>query len=145
MKVKDVMTKSVEFVLPDSGVQEAAGKMQALNVGPMPVCEGTKVVGMLTDRDIVVRVVAEGRDARTTKVRDVMTRDVVCCKDDADVKDVARLMKEHQIRHVIVLDGQQKLAGIVSLGDLAVDTKDDKMSGDVLEKVSNESMASVKR
>jgi CBS domain-containing protein len=145
MKVKDVMTKSVEFVLPDSGVQEAAGKMQALNVGPMPVCEGTKVVGMLTDRDIVVRVVAEGRDARTTKVRDVMTRDVVCCKDDADVKDVARLMKEHQIRRVIVLDGQQKLAGIVSLGDLAVDTKDDKMSGDVLEKVSNESMASVKR
>src|SRR3954470_1091609 len=109
MKVKDVMTKSVEFVLPDSGVQEAAAKMQALNVGPMPVCEGTKVVGMLTDRDIVVRLVAEGRDARRTKVRDVMTRDVVCCKDDADVKDVARLMKEHQIRRVIVLDGQQKL------------------------------------
>ena len=123
MKVKDVMTKLVEFVLPETTVQEAAGKMKAMNVGPMPVCVGAKVVGILTDRDIVVRVVAEGRDPRTTRVQDVMTNDVVCCSEDDDVKEAARLMKDHQIRRVIVLDQHQRLAGIVSLGDIAVDTQ----------------------
>ena len=146
MKVKDVMTKLVEFVRPETSVQEAAGKMKDLNVGPMPVCEGERVLGILTDRDIVVRGVAEGRDARTTRVQDVMTRDVVCCTEDDDVKDAARLMKEHQIRRIVVVTANKKLAGIVSLGDIAVDTRDDRMSGDVLEKVSHDdAMASVKR
>ena len=145
MKVKDVMTKLVEFVLPETAVQEAAGKMKAMNVGPMPVCVGAKVVGILTDRDIVVRVVAEGRDPRTTQVQQVMTKDVVCCSEDDDVKEAARLMKDHQIRRVIVLNQHQRLAGIVSLGDIAVDTQDDKLSGDVLEKVSHDALTPVKR
>ena len=145
MKVKDVMTKVVEFVRPETTVQEAAGKMKDLNVGPIPVCEGEKVLGILTDRDIVIRAVAEGRDTRTTRVKDVMTRDVVCCAEEDDVKDVARLMKDHQIRRIVVVNGSKGLAGIVSLGDLAVDTHDDKMSGDVLEKVSAEAMAPAKR
>ena len=145
MKVKEVMTKLVEFVRPETTVQEAAGKMKDLNVGPIPVCEGERVLGILTDRDIVVRAVAEGRDARTTRVQDVMTRDVVCCTEDDDVKDAARLMKEHQIRRVVVVTANKRLAGIVSLGDIAVDTHDDRMSGDVLEKVSNDSMAGAKR
>jgi CBS domain-containing protein len=146
MKVKDVMTKLVEFVRPETSVQEAAGKMKDLNVGPIPVCEGERVLGILTDRDIVVRAVAEGRDPRTTRVQDVMTRDVVCCTEDDDVKDAARLMKDHQIRRIVVVSANKKLAGIVSLGDIAVDTRDDRMSGDVLEKVSHDdAMASVKR
>jgi CBS domain-containing protein len=145
MKVKDVMTKLVEFVRPETTVQEAAGKMKDLNVGPIPVCEGERVLGILTDRDIVVRAVAEGRDARTTRVQDVMTRDVVCCTEDDDVKDAARLMKDHQIRRIVVITASKKLAGIVSLGDIAVDTHDDRMSGDVLEKVSHDALASVKR
>jgi CBS domain-containing protein len=145
MKVKDVMTKLVEFVRPETTVQEAAGKMKALNVGPIPVCEGDRVLGILTDRDIVVRAVAEGRDTRTTRVQDVMTRDVVCCNEDDDVKQAARLMKDHQIRRVVVVDAKKGLAGIVSLGDIAVDTHDDKLSGDVLEKVSDDSLTPVKR
>jgi CBS domain-containing protein len=145
MKVKEVMTKLVEFVRPETTVQEAAGKMKDLNVGPIPVCEGERVLGILTDRDIVVRAVAEGRDARTTRVQDVMTRDVVCCSEDDDVKDAARLMKENQIRRIVVVTANKRLAGIVSLGDIAVDTRDDRMSGDVLEKVSHESMAGAKR
>ena len=145
MKVKDVMTKLVEFVRPEATVQEAAGKMKELNVGPIPVCEGERVLGILTDRDIVIRAVAEGRDARTTRVQDVMTRDVVCCKEDDDVKEAARLMKEHQIRRIVVVTANKSLAGIVSLGDIAVDTHDDKMSGDVLEKVSADAMAPAKR
>jgi CBS domain-containing protein len=136
MKVKDVMTRDVESVRPDTSLQEAAAKMKALNVGPVPVVEGDRVAGIVTDRDIVVRGIAEGRDPRTTRVQDVMTRDVVCVTETDDVKDAARLMKEHQVRRVLVVSADKKLTGIVSLGDIAVDTRDDKLKGDVLEKVS---------
>ena len=136
MKISEVMTKSVETVRPDQTLQEAASRMKSLDVGPMPVTDNNRLVGMLTDRDIVVRAVAEGKDARTTKVRDAMTPDVVCCKEDDDVKDAARTMKDRQIRRLVVVDGQQRVAGIVSLGDIAVDTSDEKMSGRVLEEVS---------
>ena len=136
MKVRDVMTRGVECVRPDTTIQEAAGKMKALDVGPMPVCEGDRVTGILTDRDIVVRGVAEGRDMRTTRVQDVMTRDVYAVAEDADVKEAARMMKERQVRRLVVTGGGGALAGIVSLGDIAVDTGDDKLSGSVLEKVS---------
>jgi CBS domain-containing protein len=136
MKIKDVMTRDVECVRIDASVQDAAVKMKSLDVGPIPVCEGDTVLGIITDRDIVVRAVAEGRDARTTRVQDVMTRDVASCREDDDVKDAVRVMKEKQIRRLVVVTGDKRLAGIVSLGDIAVDTRDDKMSGDVLEKVS---------
>ena len=136
MKIKDVMTKSVETVRPDQTLQEAASRMKSLDVGPMPVCENDRLVGMLTDRDIVVRAAAEGRDVRTTKVRDAMTSDVVVCSEDDDVKDAAKKMKDRQIRRLVVVDGQKRVAGIVSLGDIAVDTSDEKMSGRVLEEVS---------
>src|SRR5947208_341592 len=136
MKIRDVMTRGVECVRPDTTIQEAAGKMKALNVGPMPVCEGDRVTGILTDRDIVVRGVAEGRDMRTTRVQDVMTRDVHTVSEDADVKEAARLMKERQVRRLVVTGSGGTLAGIVSLGDIAVETRDDKLKGDVLEKVS---------
>jgi CBS domain-containing protein len=136
MKIKDVMTRGVEVVRADASVQEAAAKMKSLNVGPIPVVEGDRVLGIVTDRDIVVRAVAEGRDARTTRVQDVMTRDVASCSEDDDVKDAARVMKERQIRRLVVLTADKRLAGILSLGDIAIETKDDKMSGDVLQKVS---------
>jgi CBS domain-containing protein len=139
MKIREVMTRAVETVRPDQTLQEAAAKMKSLDVGPIPVTEGDRLVGMLTDRDIVVRAVAEGRDSRTTKVRDAMTSDVVCCKEDDDVKDAAAKMKDRQIRRIVVVDAQQRVAGIVSLGDIAVDTSDEKMSGQVLEEVSKPS------
>jgi CBS domain-containing protein len=139
VKIKDVMTRAVETIRPDQSLQEAAARMKALDVGPMPVTEGNRLVGMLTDRDIVVRAVADGRDARTTHVRDAMTSDVVCCNEDDDVKVAASTMKDHQIRRLVVMDGQKRISGIVSLGDIAVDTSDEKMSGRVLEEVSKPS------
>ena len=139
MKIKDVMTKSVETVRPDQTLQEAASRMKSLDVGPMPVCENDKLVGMLTDRDIVLRAAADGKDLRTTKVREAMTPDVVVCAEDDDVRDAAKKMKDRQIRRLVVVDGQKKVAGIVSLGDIAVDTSDEKMSGRVLEEVSKPS------
>ena len=145
MKIKDVMTKSVETVRPDQTLQEAASRMKSLDVGPMPVCENDRLVGMITDRDIVVRAAADGRDVRTTKVRDAMTPEVVVCSEDDDVKDAARTMKERQIRRLVVVDGQKRVAGIVSLGDIAVDTSDEKMSGRVLEEVSKPTRSTVPR
>src|SRR6266481_237014 len=141
MKVKDVMTHKVECVRPDATLQEAATKMKSFDVGPIPVCEGDRVMGMVTDRDIVVRGVADGRDPRTTPVQEIMTRDLVVAREDDDVKDAARLMKEHQVRRIIVLTRDDRLAGIVSMKDLAVDTGDKKMAGDVLEKVSENALA----
>jgi CBS domain-containing protein len=135
MLIKDIMTRGVETVSPQTTLQEAAARMKTLDVGPLPVCDGDRIEGMVTDRDIVVRGIAEGRDPRTTKVSDVMTRDVVTCSESDDVKVAARTMKEKQIRRLLVVDDKRKVSGIVSLGDVAVEG-DDKMSGDVLEKVS---------
>jgi CBS domain-containing protein len=135
MLIKDIMTRGVETVSPQTTLQEAAARMKTLDVGPLPVCDGDRIEGMVTDRDIVVRGIAEGRDPRTTRVSDVMTRDVVTCSESDDVKVAARTMKEKQIRRLLVVDDKLKVSGIVSLGDVAVEG-DDKMSGDVLEKVS---------
>lgn len=136
MRVKQVMTKGVECVNPSYSLQDAAKKMKTLDVGPLPVCDNDRLVGMITDRDIIVRAVAEGCDPKTTQVKDVMTPDVVYCFEDDDVQDAARLMKENQIRRLVVLNQEKRLVGVVSLGDLAVETGDDLLAGETLEKVS---------
>jgi CBS domain-containing protein len=138
MLIKDIMTRGVETVSPQTTLQEAAARMKTLDVGPLPVCDGDRIEGMVTDRDIVVRGIAEGRDPRTTKVSDVMTRDVATCRENDDVREAARTMKDKQIRRLLVVDDKHKVSGIVSLGDVAVEGND-KMSGDVLEKVSTPS------
>ncbi len=137
MKVKEVMTRSPECVNPDDSLQDAARKMKDLDVGPLPVCGmNDKLAGILTDRDIVVRAVAEGRDIRTAKVRDAMTEGVTYCFEDDDVSEAARLMRDKQIRRLIVLNGDKRMTGIVSLGDLAVETGDKDLSADTLHEVS---------
>jgi CBS domain-containing protein len=136
MQVKDMMTRGAECIFPDATLQEAAQRMKSLDVGPLPVCENDRLVGMLTDRDITVRAVAEGRDPRATRVRDAMTEGVCYCFEDDDVADAARLMKEKQIRRLLVLDHNKRLTGIVSLGDLAVETGDEHLAGETLERVS---------
>ena len=136
MQVKDVMTRGAECVRPEATLQEAAQKMKSLDVGPLPVCDNDRLVGMLTDRDITVRAVAEGKDPRATRVRDAMTEGISYCFEDDDVADAARVMKERQVRRLVVLDRNKKLAGIVSLGDLAVETGDEHLAGKTLERVS---------
>jgi len=138
MQLKDVMTRDVEVIAPDATLTEAAQKMKALNVGPLPVCDGERLLGMLTDRDITVRATAAGQSPREVRVRDVMTRDVVYGFEDQDVGDAVRLMEQRQIRRLVVLNRDQKLVGIVSLGDLAVEANQ-QLAGEVLEKVSEPS------
>ena len=138
MQVSKVMTRDAECVRPDNSLQEAARKMRDLDVGPMPVCgDNDRLVGMLTDRDIAVRAVADGQDTRTTQVREVMTPDIIYCFEDQDVTEAARLMKENQVRRLVVLNRDKRLVGIVSLGDLAVETGDEQLAGNTLEAVSD--------
>jgi CBS domain-containing protein len=134
--VSDVMTRAVLFMHPEDTLQEAARKMKDLNVGPLPVCDGARLVGIVTDRDIAVRGVAEGRDPRGTRIREVMSADVITCRPEQDVAEAARLMREKQVRRLVVLDQDDHLAGIVSLGDLAVEGGDQRLSGKTLEAVS---------
>jgi len=138
-QIQEIMTREVEVVHPEATLWEAAQKMAGLDVGPLPVCKGDELVGMLTDRDITVRATAEGRDPKTTKVYEVMTPEVVFAYEDEGVDDAAELMTEHQIRRLVVLNRSKHLVGIVSLGDLAVHSGDVQQAGKTLEGVSDPS------
>jgi CBS domain-containing protein len=142
MRVKEVMTPRVEVIPADSTLQAAAARMKSQDVGPLPVCEGDRLVGMLTDRDITVRATAEGEDPTIIRVRDIMTPDVLYCFEDDLVSDAARLMQENQVRRLVVLDRDKRLVGLVSLGDLAVETGDDELAGQTLGQVSQPTLPS---
>lgn len=140
MLIKNIMTRDVEVVRPDSGLQEAASKMKSLNIGSLPVCDGNKIQGMITDRDIAIRAVAEGLDIAQTKVADVMTDDLIYCFDDQPVSEAAGVMQRHQIRRLPIVNRSKELVGIISLGDLAVDTENTNLAGATLEDISQPAM-----
>ena len=108
MLISEIMTREIESIGPDETLRDAAMRMKECGVGPLPVCENQSVVGMLTDRDITLRAVAEGMDTATTCVRDVMSSEIVCCFDDQEVEVAARLMQSKQIRRVLVQDGRHR-------------------------------------
>ena len=118
--VSEIMTTDVQVVTPQDSLQHAAQMMQDLDVGALPVCNGDRLLGMLTDRDIAIRGVAAGMAPQQACVADVMSGDVECCDVDQDSEEVMRQMGDHQIRRMPVLDANKKLVGIVSLGDMAV-------------------------
>ena len=135
------MTRNAQVIEPDANLQEAARQMKNLDVGGLPVCDGDKLRGFVTDRDITIRAVAEGQDPATCKVSDVMSKELHWCYADEDVEKAAKLMKDNQIRRLLVLDRNKRLCGIVSLGDLAVEGEDDEFAGEVLESVSEPTAA----
>jgi CBS domain-containing protein len=135
MTIRDVMTRDVVMIEPEASLTEAARRMRGLDVGPLPVVDGGLLVGMVTDRDIAIRGAAEARDPSATSVAEVMTRDVVCCFEDDDVQQAARTMQRHQLRRLVVVDVSGRVAGIVSLGDLAV-RSNERLAGETLEKIS---------
>jgi CBS domain-containing protein len=134
MKIRDIMTRDVRIVDPDRTLREAAKQMEELDVGLLPVAENDRLVGMISDRDIVVRSVGAGKSC-DCKVRDIMTRDVKYCYDDHEVEDVAENMAHQQLRRLPVLDRQKRLVGIVSLADLALD-RDAALCGSALRGIS---------
>ena len=119
MQAQDLMTRDVTVVEPDATIQQAARAMVLLDAGILPVGENDRLVGMITDRDIAVRGIAEGKGPQT-KVRELMTRDVKYCFADEEVEDIASNMAEIQLRRLPVLDHDKRLVGILSLCDIAV-------------------------
>ena len=124
MKIKDIMTDTVAFVSPDTTVVETAQLMQKHDIGAMPVCEGQNIIGIVTDRDIVVRNVAHNKDPKTTPVRDVKTSQVKTVSPDTGLSQAATLMSQGQVRRLPVVENNH-LVGMVSLGDLATQAKYD--------------------
>ncbi len=122
MKVRQVMTENVDVVHPEASVRTAAEAMRSHNIGALPVCDGDRLVGMITDRDITIRGVAMGREPHELKVGEVMTPGIVFCFEDQEVHEAAEVMQENQIRRLPVLNADKRLIGIVSLGDFATRT-----------------------
>lgn len=139
MKISEIMTDDVTVIGPDASLREACEKMRDEDIGFLPVCDGKRVLGAVTDRDIATRAVAEGRDPKTTPVKDVMSPDIVFLYDDQDVLEAARLMEVKQIRRLIVLNREKSLAGVLSLGDVSTQSKDHRLAAEVLERVSEPS------
>jgi CBS domain-containing protein len=136
MKLREVMTQNVEVAELTMNLQEAAIKMKTLDVGSLPVRQGTQLVGMITDRDITIRGVAEGCDPLKTTVSSVMTANFVYCFEDQEVQEAAQVMAKKQIRRLPIVNRDHQLVGIFSLGDLAVDIGDEDLTGEALEEIS---------
>jgi CBS domain-containing protein len=135
MKVREVMTRDVRLVRPDQTIREAAALMAELDIGVLPVEESDRLVGMITDRDIAVRAVAQGRGA-DTPIRDVMSAEVKYCYDDQSIDEVTQTMAELRVRRLPVISRDKRLVGILSLGDLAVDESAQDEAGEALGGIS---------
>ena len=133
MNIREVMTPNPRCVSPDDSIPSAAPIMRDEDTGAVPVCDNGRAVGIVTDRDIVIRAIADGQPNRP--VRDIATRDVISVSPDTSTREAAELMSEHQVRRLPVVDGE-RLVGIVSLGDLAVKEAKDSRVGDTLEHIS---------
>ncbi len=135
MKVSEVMTRGVRTVTPDTTAQEAASFMLSEDAGSMPVSEGDRLIGMITDRDIAIRAVAAGKGP-DTPVRDVMSRDIKYCYEDEELEHVAENMADQRVRRLPVVNREKRLVGIVSLGDFAVEADDIQPTADALVGIS---------
>lgn len=135
MKINDIMTKEVVKVNSDEPINKAAKMMKEHDIGAVPVCDNDKVIGIITDRDIVVRAIADEKNSQSTTVREVMTSNPVCLNSDEAVTEAERVMSERQIRRIIVKDNEE-VKGIVSLGDLAVEKIPKEEIAETLKEIS---------
>ena len=119
MKVKDAMHKGVEWVGPDTPVSEVAKRMRDKDIGAIPVGENDRLVGMVTDRDIACRAVANGKDLSKTSARDVMTKGIGYCRDSEELDDALRIMEQRKLRRLPVINDRKRMVGMLSLGDVA--------------------------
>jgi CBS domain-containing protein len=137
--IGEVMTRRPRTIQPNATVADAAALMRQMDIGGLPVCDGSRLIGMVTDRDITIRSAADGRDPHLTPVRDIMSSGVAWATETDPVEEAARIMREHRIRRLPIVDERHSLVGMVSLGDLAVDINDKQLSGEALEEISEPS------
>lgn len=135
MKVKEIMTSPVEEIGADIKIFQAAKMMKMLDIGVLPVVRGEAIVGIVTDRDIVVRVVAERLNAQTTLVGEIMTAEVICCSEDETIEAAARLLEENQVHRLLVLSNNNKVSGILSIADVVRSIKNDRLIHEILESI----------
>lgn len=136
--VRDLMTRGVRTLSPDDSVLFAAQAMAEMDVGAIPVCDGQRLVGVVTDRDLTIRSLAQGRDPENTRLNQVMSPDVQWCYEEQSVEEAAQLMREAQIRRLPIVDHDRKLVGMLSLGDLAAKGGEEEAS-DALKDISTPS------
>lgn len=135
MKVNSIMTAGVEVVSPDATIREAAQRLRSMNIGSLPVCNGERLVGYITDRDLTLRALAEGLDP-STPVRQCMSPEIHWCYEDEPLEEAERMMKEHQIRRLPVISREKRLVGILTLGDIAIKTENMREAGETLQEIS---------
>lgn len=135
MQVSEIMTFGVEMIDADATLLDAAQKMRSLEVGALPVWHGDRLVGMITDRDLITRGIAQGKNPSTTPVKKVMTPEVFYCLESDDVYEAAQMMEEKSIHRLLVLDSSERPVGFLSLADFAVKTRDEHLAWEVLEKI----------
>jgi CBS domain-containing protein len=140
MKVKDLMTRDLEVVSPETTLRDAAERMNSLDIGVLPVCDKDRLVGMITDRDITVRATADGLDPFATQVGEVMSKDelITCCEDE-EVEEATQKMRDKRVRRLPVLSEDHRLVGILALGDIAVDQGDPAEPAETLKEISRPS------
>ena len=136
MQIREIMTRELDVIAPNSSVRDAALKMKELDVGAIPVCDGQKLAGLVTDRDITIRAVAEGRNPSEVRVAEVMSSDIAYCFEDETLEQAANLMESKQIRRLPILDQDRQLVGIVSLGDISVRSDEKTAAAEALEGIS---------
>ena len=137
MTCKEVMTKDPKTCAPTDTVERAAQLMKSEDVGPIPIVgDNGKLEGIITDRDIVLKVVAEGRDAKTTKLADVMSTDLITCTTDGDIEKTLDLMEDNQVRRIPVVDASGRLVGIISQADVATRLDDSEKTAELVEDIS---------
>ena len=142
MQIREIMTQGAEVIYIDDTAQEAAAKMRELDVGALPVCDGDRIQGVVTDRDMAIRLVAEGYDPARTKVSDIMTAGVSYCFDDQSVEEAVILMEAEQIRRLPIFNHEKQLVGMLSLGDIALrteGTEDEELADEALKDISEPS------
>jgi len=142
MQIREIMTQGAEVIYIDDTAQEAAAKMRELDVGALPVCDGDRIQGVVTDRDMAIRLVAEGYDPVRTKVSAIMTPGVSYCFDDQSVEEAVILMEAEQIRRLPIFNHEKQLVGMLSLGDLALrteGTEDEELADEALKDISEPS------
>lgn len=137
-QLKDVMSRDVQVIGPDSTIKEAARRMREGDFGMLPVGENDRMVGTISDRDIAIRAVAEGKDPNT-KVREIMSEGVAWAYEDDSVEHAAKIMSEHQVRRLPVVNRNKRLVGIVALGDFAVERSEILPAAEALAEISKPS------
>ena len=137
-KLKDLMSPNVKVISPEMSIRDAATQMLEGDFGMLPVGENDQMIGTITDRDIAIRAVAEGKDS-STKVRDVMTEGIVWVFEDESVEDAAKIMSQRQVRRLPVVDRNKRLVGIVALGDFAVESSEIRPAAEALSEISKPS------